>query len=77
MKPFFNKEPTDLTVLTGQTVQFYCSVGGDPAPQIIWHKGKTICNYFREIWERAMQFVWFSFTFEYFIADDGSMPVGR
>lgn len=42
VKPFFNKEPTDLTVLTGQTVQFYCSVGGDPQPQIIWRRGKTI-----------------------------------
>lgn len=38
VKPFFNKEPADLTVLTGQTVQFYCSVGGDPQPQILWRK---------------------------------------
>ncbi|XP_031630104.1 roundabout homolog 2 isoform X2 [Contarinia nasturtii] len=38
VKPFFNKEPSDLTVLAGQTVQFYCSVGGDPQPQILWRK---------------------------------------
>lgn len=38
VKPFFNKEPSDLTVLAGQTVQFYCSVGGDPMPQILWRK---------------------------------------
>lgn len=38
VKPFFNKEPSDLTVLAGQTVQFHCSVGGDPQPQILWRK---------------------------------------
>ncbi|XP_055700087.1 roundabout homolog 2 isoform X1 [Phlebotomus papatasi] len=38
VKPYFNKEPTDITVLSGQTVQFHCSVGGDPQPQILWRK---------------------------------------
>lgn len=38
VKPFFNKEPSDVTVLAGQTVKFYCSVGGDPQPQILWRK---------------------------------------
>lgn len=38
MKPFFNKEPTDVTVLAGNTVKFHCSVGGDPQPQILWRK---------------------------------------
>lgn len=28
VKPFFNKEPADITVLAGKNVQFYCSVGG-------------------------------------------------
>ncbi|XP_037046753.1 roundabout homolog 2 [Bradysia coprophila] len=38
VKPFFNKEPADITVLAGKTVQFHCSVGGDPVPQILWRK---------------------------------------
>lgn len=38
VKPFFNKEPTDVTVLAGSTVKFHCSVGGDPQPQILWRK---------------------------------------
>lgn len=37
VKPFFNKEPADITVLAGKTVQFHCSVGGDD-PQILWRK---------------------------------------
>ncbi|CAD7078040.1 unnamed protein product [Hermetia illucens] len=38
VKPTFNKEPTDSTVVAGQTVQFDCSVNGDPQPQILWRK---------------------------------------
>lgn len=38
VKPFFNKEPSDITVLAGKTVQFHCAVGGDPQPQILWRK---------------------------------------
>lgn len=28
VKPFFNKELADITVLAGKTVKFHCSVGG-------------------------------------------------
>ena len=38
VKPYFNKEPSDITVLTGETVQFHCSVSGDPQPKILWRK---------------------------------------
>ncbi|XP_049308729.1 protein sax-3 isoform X1 [Bactrocera dorsalis] len=38
VKPYFMKEPQDLTALSGQTVQFHCLVGGDPPPKILWKK---------------------------------------
>uniref|UniRef100_A0A182KHB7 Ig-like domain-containing protein n=1 Tax=Anopheles christyi TaxID=43041 RepID=A0A182KHB7_9DIPT len=38
VKPYFVDEPDDATVLEGHRVQFQCSVGGDPAPQILWTK---------------------------------------
>ncbi|XP_058465055.1 roundabout homolog 2-like isoform X1 [Malaya genurostris] len=38
VKPYFINEPTDITVLVGQRVQFQCTVGGDPHPQILWKK---------------------------------------
>lgn len=38
VKPFFNKEPTDVTVLAGESVQFQCKVGGDPTPNILWRR---------------------------------------
>ncbi|KAL9916311.1 roundabout guidance receptor 1 isoform 4-T5 [Glossina fuscipes fuscipes] len=38
VKPYFMKEPQDLTLLVGQTAQFHCSVGGDPPPKILWKK---------------------------------------
>lgn len=38
MKPFFHKEPSDVTVLAGDSVKFHCAVGGDPQPQILWRK---------------------------------------
>ncbi|XP_055631811.1 protein sax-3 isoform X2 [Toxorhynchites rutilus septentrionalis] len=38
VKPYFMSEPTDITVLVGQRVQFQCTIGGDPHPQILWKK---------------------------------------
>ncbi|XP_055600686.1 protein sax-3-like isoform X2 [Uranotaenia lowii] len=38
VKPYFVNEPTDITILVGQRVQFQCAVGGDPHPQILWKK---------------------------------------
>lgn len=38
VKPTFNKEPSDANVLVGQNVQFYCTVNGDPQPQVLWRK---------------------------------------
>ncbi|CRK86303.1 CLUMA_CG000071, isoform A, partial [Clunio marinus] len=38
VKPSFKKVPSDASILAGQTVQFYCSVDGDPTPQIHWRK---------------------------------------
>ncbi|XP_052564036.1 protein sax-3-like isoform X2 [Culex pipiens pallens] len=38
VKPYFINEPPDMTVLVGQRVQFQCTVGGDPHPQILWKK---------------------------------------
>ncbi|XP_023708253.1 protein sax-3 isoform X3 [Cryptotermes secundus] len=38
VKPFFSKEPSDVTVLKGQSVQFQCRVGGDPDPNILWRR---------------------------------------
>ncbi|XP_050095385.1 roundabout homolog 2 [Anopheles aquasalis] len=38
VKPYFIAEPVDATVLEGHRVQFQCSVGGDPSPQILWSK---------------------------------------
>ncbi|XP_060653021.1 LOW QUALITY PROTEIN: protein sax-3 [Drosophila nasuta] len=38
IKPFFMKEPKDLTLVYGQTATFHCSVGGDPPPKVLWKK---------------------------------------
>lgn len=38
VKPFYHKEPSDVTVLAGDSVKFQCAVGGDPQPQILWRK---------------------------------------
>lgn len=38
IKPFFMKEPKDLTLVHGQTATFHCSVGGDPPPKVLWKK---------------------------------------
>lgn len=38
MKPFFSKEPSDVTILENQNVQFECKVGGDPIPNILWRR---------------------------------------
>lgn len=38
VKPFFNREPADTTVLAGESVQFQCRVGGDPVPNILWRR---------------------------------------
>ncbi|XP_069684562.1 roundabout homolog 2 isoform X2 [Periplaneta americana] len=38
VKPFLSKEPSDATVLEGQSVQFQCRVGGDPEPNILWRR---------------------------------------
>ncbi|GLG97679.1 Hemolin [Gryllus bimaculatus] len=38
VKPFFSKEPSDVTVLEDSAVRFECRVGGDPAPNILWRR---------------------------------------
>lgn len=38
VKPFFHKEPSDATILAGESVQFQCKVGGDPTPNILWRR---------------------------------------
>ncbi|XP_017959892.1 protein sax-3 isoform X1 [Drosophila navojoa] len=38
IKPYFMKEPKDLTMVYGQTATFHCSVGGDPPPKVLWKK---------------------------------------
>lgn len=38
MKPYFVKEPSDITVIADQSVEFECRVGGDPAPKILWRR---------------------------------------
>ncbi|KAL7043131.1 hypothetical protein ACKWTF_001405 [Chironomus riparius] len=38
VKPSFIKEPSNASILAGQTVQLHCSVQGDPQPQILWRK---------------------------------------
>lgn len=42
MKPYFLKTPSNQTILTDQTAEFACRVGGDPPPEILWrrHDGK-------------------------------------
>lgn len=42
MKPFFLAMPSNQTILTDQTAEFACRVGGDPPPEILWrrHDGK-------------------------------------
>ncbi|KAK6632671.1 hypothetical protein RUM43_013441 [Polyplax serrata] len=38
VKPFFNKEPKDATVLAGEEVQFQCKVEGEPFPTVLWRR---------------------------------------
>lgn len=48
VKPFFNKEPADITVLAGKTVQFHCSVGGGKF-NILDYIANFFKNYFNHI----------------------------
>ncbi|XP_018323059.1 roundabout homolog 2 [Agrilus planipennis] len=38
VKPYFNKEPQDITTLVGEKVVFQCSVEGDPTPGVLWRR---------------------------------------
>lgn len=38
VKPFFNKEPSDIVSVVGQRVLFECSVGGEPNPNVLWRR---------------------------------------
>ncbi|KAG8183570.1 hypothetical protein JTE90_025130 [Oedothorax gibbosus] len=38
VKPFFVREPEHVTVLSDESVQFECRVGGDPLPTITWRR---------------------------------------
>ncbi|KAL1128888.1 hypothetical protein AAG570_013422 [Ranatra chinensis] len=38
VKPFFNKEPSGITAVAEQSVEFQCKVGGDPSPKILWRR---------------------------------------
>lgn len=38
VKPYFIAMPTNQTILTDQTVEFACRVGGDPPPEILWRR---------------------------------------
>ncbi|XP_075224149.1 roundabout homolog 2-like isoform X2 [Lycorma delicatula] len=38
VKPYFINEPSDVTVVTGQNVEFHCKVEGDPPPKILWRR---------------------------------------
>ena len=36
--PSFTSEPTDQTVIEGETVKFRCDAAGNPPPEIVWIK---------------------------------------
>jgi roundabout axon guidance receptor 2 len=38
VKPFLVKAPEDKVALVGTTVDFACSVGGDPLPDVLWRR---------------------------------------
>ncbi|KAF6202601.1 hypothetical protein GE061_002999 [Apolygus lucorum] len=38
VKPFFSKEPSDVTAVSESVVELDCRVGGDPAPKILWRR---------------------------------------
>ncbi|KAL6257571.1 hypothetical protein P5V15_011146 [Pogonomyrmex californicus] len=38
VKPFFLTMPSNQTILTDQTAEFACRVGGDPEPEILWRR---------------------------------------
>lgn len=38
VKPFFHLVPLNQTILTDQTAEFACRVGGDPLPEILWRR---------------------------------------
>lgn len=38
MKPFMIRPPEDVTALVGDTVEFFCTVGGDPLPDVLWRR---------------------------------------
>lgn len=38
MKPYFSAIPSNQTILTDQTAEFACRVGGDPLPDILWRR---------------------------------------
>lgn len=41
--PSFTSEPTDQTVIEGETVTFHCDAAGNPPPEIVWIKdGRTV-----------------------------------
>lgn len=38
VKPYFIREPDDVTVISGNNAILNCEVGGDPSPTIMWHR---------------------------------------
>ncbi|CAD1469818.1 unnamed protein product, partial [Heterotrigona itama] len=38
VKPFFLSTPANQTILSDQTAEFACRVGGDPSPEILWRR---------------------------------------
>ncbi|XP_032667752.1 roundabout homolog 2-like [Odontomachus brunneus] len=38
VKPYFLTTPSNQTILTDQTAEFACRVGGDPPPEILWRR---------------------------------------
>jgi len=38
VKPYFIREPDDVTVTAGNNVILVCEVGGDPTPTLMWHR---------------------------------------
>jgi len=38
VKPYLIKPPSDAVVLAGNSVEFHCRVGGDPAPDVLWRR---------------------------------------
>ncbi|KAF6203181.1 hypothetical protein GE061_003598 [Apolygus lucorum] len=38
VKPFFSKEPSDVTAVADSSIELECKVGGDPTPKILWRR---------------------------------------